>query len=296
MENLLAVITGANTGIGFQTARSLAIQGYHVILTGRLDAKIDWAAKTINAMCEESGTSGRAIPMLLDLSSFDSVLQFAIDFGLKYDKLDVLVCNAGVMNAPYSRTENNYELQFQVNYLSHYLLTRLMMPYLRDSNYPRLIQVTSMLGEKGKSSSVEMFEQIAKVPKEKYSSIQSYRESKLAQMLLTRHLNKLYREFLFTAAVHPGIVNSDLFYRRVPKVAKTLLKPVAWLGYVSGTLKTPYDGADTSIWLAAEPSPLPSGKYWYERKQRAWGHHALDDGLASDLWEWSGRQVSGFLG
>ncbi|MCA6073848.1 SDR family NAD(P)-dependent oxidoreductase [Fulvivirga sedimenti] len=296
MENRLAVITGANTGIGFQSARSLALQGYHVILTGRFEGKIDWASSTINAMCEESGATGKAFPMLLDLASFDSVLQFAIDFGLKYDRLDVLLCNAGVMNAPYTITENGFELQFQVNYLSHYLLTRLMMPYLQDADSPRLIQVTSMLGERAKSGSLKMFSEIAKVSKDQYSPLQSYKESKLAQMLLTRYINRIYREFLFTAAVHPGVVNSDLFYRRVPKIAKSLLKPVAWLGYVSGTLKTPYDGADTSIWLAAEKEPLPSGKYWYERKTRPWSEYALDDNLAADLWDWSGEQVRTFLG
>ncbi len=293
---MLALITGANTGIGYQTARSLAHQGHDVVIAGRSEGKIRWAANYINNECDKSSGAGSAFPMLVDLSSFDSILSFAVEFGLLYDRLDVLVCNAGIMNARYRVTENEYESHFQINYLSHYLLTRLMLPYLRESPIARLINVTSMMGEKASSSSVNDFEKIAHIGKDKYSSLRSYRESKFAQMLMTRYLDKLYSDFLFTAAVHPGFVNTDLFYRRIPDASRPLIKPFEWLGYVLGVLKTPYKGADSTIWLAAEKDDLPSGKYWRERKIRTWKGPVLDDQLAQDLWNWSGTQVKDFLG
>ena len=68
------------------------------------------------------------------------------------------------------------------------------------------------------------------------------------------------------------------------------------MGYVTGTLKTPYKGADTTIWLSAEEEPLPSGNYGIDRKQKKWFDHALNDQLAADLWDWSNEQVREFLG
>jgi len=292
---MLALITGANTGIGYQTARSLAHQGYEVIVAGRSEGKISWAANAINEECHDSAGAGSARAMHIDLASFDSVLGFAVEFGLTYDKLDILVCNAGIMNGKYNITENGFESHFQVNYLSHYLLVRLMLPYLRESLEPRLISVTSMMGEKAASRKISDFERIAQVDKSDFSALSSYRESKFAQMLMTRYMNSAHNDFLFTAAVHPGFVNTDLFYRRVPDGSRPLIKPFEWMGYVLGILKTPYKGADTTIWLAAENDPLPSGEYWYERKTRAWNVAALNNKLAADLWEWSSEQVDTFL-
>jgi dehydrogenase/reductase SDR family protein 13 len=266
------------------------------VIAGRSEGKVQWAADYINAECRKSGGNGEARAMLIDLESFDSVLGFAVEFGLLYDKLDVLICNAGIMNARYHLTENGYESHFQVNYLSQFLLVRLMLPYLRESSDARLISVTSKMGEKAESKTISGLESIATTEKKHYASLSSYRESKFAQMLMTRHLNQLYNKFLFTAAVHPGFVNTDLFYRRLPKGSRVLFKPLEWVGYVSGILKTPYKGADTTIWLAAESDPLPSGEYWYERQQRKWPPAAMNDQLASQLWDWSGQQVEPFLG
>ncbi|MEJ2003569.1 MAG: hypothetical protein P8X57_01070, partial [Cyclobacteriaceae bacterium] len=132
--------------------------------------------------------------------------------------------------------------------------------------------------------------------KSEFSALSSYRESKFAQMLMTRHLDKLHGDFLFTAAVHPGFVNSDLFYRRMPDGSRMLLKPIEWIGYIFGILKTPYKGADTSIWLSAEKEPIPSGKYWSERREREWPKAVENDTLSTELWDWSGKKVASFLG
>ena len=294
MQQEIAIVTGANAGMGYQTARSLALQGYHVIATGRDEMKVQDAALAINTLCEQAGTDGLCRTMLLDLESFASVSHFAYEFGLIYDHVDVLICNAGIMNGLYRVTENGFESHFQVNYLSHHLLCRLMIPYLRESSRPRIINVSSTSGEKGISKRLDDFKTISTVPKSDFSGLSSYRESKLAQMLMTRYMHTYLGASIFTAAANPGVVNSDLFYRQVPRIIKTLIKPVVWVGYVTDKLKSPTEGADTTIWLAATEESLPGGRYWKDRTQLPWTDLVMDDELSKALWEWSGRVTSDF--
>jgi NAD(P)-dependent dehydrogenase (short-subunit alcohol dehydrogenase family) len=294
MQHEIAVITGANTGMGYQTARSLALQGYHVVATGRDEMKLQDAALAINTLCEQAGTDGVCRTMLLDLESFASVSHFAYEFGLIYDHVDVLICNAGIMNGLYRITENGYEAHFQVNYLSHHLLCRLMLPYLGESSRPRIIQVTSTSGVKGASEQLDNFIKISQVKKSDFSGLSSYRESKLAQMLLTRYMHTYLGASIFTAAANPGVVNSDLFYRQVPRIVKSLIKPLVWVGYVTDKLKSPTEGADTTIWLAATEDNVPGGRYWKDRAQVPWADSVMNDALAKSLWDWSGQITSEF--
>ena len=294
MQQEIAVVTGANTGMGYQTARSLALQGYHVVATGRDELKLQDAALAINTLCEQAGTDGVCRTMLLDLESFASVSHFVYEFGLIYDHVDVLICNAGIMNGLYRITENGFESHFQVNYLSHHLLCRLMIPYLQESPRPRIIHVASTSGEKGVSQRIEDFKNISIVEKSAFSGLSSYRESKLAQMLMTRYMHTYLGASIFTAAANPGVVNSDLFYRQVPRIIKTLIKPVVWFGYVTGKLKSPTEGADTTIWLSATEDSIPGGRYWKDRAQVPWTDAVMNDKLSKELWDWSGQAVSDF--
>lgn len=287
MHQEIAVITGTNTGMGYQTARSLALQGYKVIATGRDEVKLKDAALAINTLCEQAGTDGYCTTMFLDLESFASVTKFVYEFGLIYDHLDVLICNAGIMNGLYRITENGYEAHFQVNYLSHHLLCRLLLPLLRASRRPRVIQVTSSSGEKATTERLSEFKRLARVDKVEFSGLASYRVSKLAQMLMTRYMHTWLGASIFTAAANPGVVNSDLFYRQVPAVVKHLSKPFVWFGYVTGKLKSPTEGSDTTIWLAATEEVIPGGRYWKDRAQRSWEENVLDDELCRALWQWS---------
>lgn len=150
MDGKTVVITGANTGIGYETALELARRGARVVLACRDGQK---AARAVDRIKSASGNANVSSE-LLDLASLDSVAEFARMFTRTYSTgLDVLVNNAGVMACPKSTTRDGFDYQFQVNYLSHYLLTRLLLPKIRNSSgdssssAPRIINLTSKLYE-----------------------------------------------------------------------------------------------------------------------------------------------------
>ena len=121
----------------------------------------------------------------------------------------------------------------------------------------------------------------------------SYRASKLAQVIFTVELDRrLAAQGLTSYAIHPGIVNTDLFYRDRSPALKILARPFVWLGYKSGRILTPEQGAATSIYLAAN-DVQPSGKYWADSAVRPMNPIAMDEALGRDLWAWSESLLPG---
>ncbi|HEX2907078.1 MAG TPA: SDR family NAD(P)-dependent oxidoreductase, partial [Phototrophicaceae bacterium] len=118
----VAIVTGANTGIGWETARALAQKGAMVILACRNLQKANPAADQIRAL----NPAGQVVVLPLDLADLDSVRAFAATFRQTYDRLDLLINNAGIMNTPYARTPQGFEQQFATNHLGHFALTGLL--------------------------------------------------------------------------------------------------------------------------------------------------------------------------
>ena len=276
------LITGGNTGIGYETARALAAQDHDLIITSRSLAAAKEATKRIQAE-----TPAAVIhPLQLDLSDFVSVRDFAAKALAIFPILDVALFNAGVMTPPYSMTGDGFELQFQANYLGHFQLYKLLRDALLAGG-GKVISVSSLASERSECVTLADFQVLARVAEADYDGMSSYRASKLAQVIFTVELDRREAvQGLTSYAIHPGIVNTELFYRGRSEALKTIARPFVWLGYRSGRILTPEQGAATSIYLAANDVE-PSGAYWADEAVRPMNPAAQDEVLARDLWAWS---------
>ena len=199
----IAIITGANTGVGFEIGKALASHGGHVVLAVRNPDKGKAAAARII-----TDTSGATVGVQqLDLSSLDSIRTAAAELRAKFDHIDLLVNNAGVMGTPKSITQDGFELQFGTNHLGHFALTGLLLDHVLAAPNSRIVTVSSaahrlalrirfdnLQGERG------------------YSSLGAYAKSKLANLLFTYELQRRVTDTSTTIAVaaHPGGSTSEL--------------------------------------------------------------------------------------
>jgi NAD(P)-dependent dehydrogenase (short-subunit alcohol dehydrogenase family) len=211
------IVTGANAGLGFETAKALAEKGGHVIMACR---NVDKATKAKEKI-EQEITDAKLEIMELDLSDFDSVRNFATSFNSKFKQLDILINNAGIMIPPYSKTKDGFESQFQVNYLSHFLLTGLLLDALRNSQSSRVVTLSSLAHKNGDIHFDDLnFEK-------KYDRFKAYSQSKLACLIFTfelqRRLEKNRISQIMSTAAHPGVSDTELM-RNVPKFLYTIVK------------------------------------------------------------------------
>jgi len=209
-QGRIMVVTGANAGLGYETTVELAKKGSKVIMACRNLSKTAEAKSAI----EEQVPSADLDVMELDLSSLKSVKKFAGEFQKKYDRLDVLINNAGVMIPPYTETEEGFELQFASNYLGHFLLTGLLLPAIIKTPQSRIVSLSSIAHKRGKIN----FDDLQS--KKKYSAQEAYSQSKLACLLfafeLQRRLEKSENFETISTVAHPGIAKTELG-RHIPK-------------------------------------------------------------------------------
>lgn len=202
-EGKLAVVTGANSGLGFYTTRALAIKGAKVIMACRNLEKGEMARQKI------MNEGGKVEPEVwhLDLASLESVKQFALEFAAKYEKLDLLINNAGLMAIPYDRTEDSFEMQFGVNHLAHFALTARLWPLLSKTEGSRVVQVSSLAHYIGEIRFDDIHWEKG------YKKWGAYGMSKLANLLFVRELaNRVAKTSsgLTVAAAHPGYADTEL--------------------------------------------------------------------------------------
>ncbi|HRI51630.1 MAG TPA: oxidoreductase, partial [Pseudomonadota bacterium] len=200
----IAIVTGANTGIGYETARALARKGAWVILACRDLAKASAAAARIQA--EQPSGNVQAQP--LDLSDLESVARFAERFAAEHDRLDLLINNAGVMVPPKSQTKQGFELQLGTNHLGHFALTAHLLPLLRRTPGARVVVVSSGAHHMGHIDFADLnFEGRG------YSPWRAYAQSKLANLLFALELQRRLRAAgaaVLVTAAHPGWTATDL--------------------------------------------------------------------------------------
>ena len=200
----IAIVTGSNTGIGYEAARVLAEKGATVILACRNAAKGQKAVEKILA----DNAQGKVEMMTLDLSDQESVHEFVKAFKQKFDRLDLLINNAGVMIPPYSKTKDGFELQFGTNHLGHFALTGLLIDLINKTPNARIVNVSSMAHKTGKLNFDDL--QWEKRP---YKAMQAYGDSKISNLYFTfelqRRLNQNGESTKITAA-HPGWTATDL--------------------------------------------------------------------------------------
>uniref|UniRef100_A0A3Q3A9K7 Si:dkey-23o4.6 n=1 Tax=Kryptolebias marmoratus TaxID=37003 RepID=A0A3Q3A9K7_KRYMA len=184
LDGKTVLVTGANTGIGKETCRDLAGRGARVVMACRDLPRAERAAEEIR----RSTGNGNVVIRHLDLASIYSVTQFAKDFLGSEDRLDILINNAGVMMCPRWITEDGFETQMAVNHLGHFLLTNLLLPMLKSSAPSRVINVSSIAHQGGHIDFDDLF-----FSRKTYSPLESYRQSKLANVLFTRELARRLR-------------------------------------------------------------------------------------------------------
>ncbi|ODN00385.1 WW domain-containing oxidoreductase [Orchesella cincta] len=202
LTNKKALVTGANSGIGYETARSLALHGCEVIFACR---NIDRAAEAMNKIKEEKPTAVLEF-VQLDLNSLQSVKNCANELMMKYQSLDIVICNAGIFGAPFGLTEDNYEQTFQINYLSHMYLVLLIKPLLILTHSTRILFVAS---ESHRFSMLTMEnlteEYLSPTTAKKFTSFMAFNDSKLCIVILASEINRRWAVHGITAnSVHPG--------------------------------------------------------------------------------------------
>jgi NAD(P)-dependent dehydrogenase (short-subunit alcohol dehydrogenase family) len=280
MAGEVVLITGGNAGIGLETAVGLARTGARVVITARDQARGEAAR---HDAVRRSG-SGAVDVMTLDLASFASVRAFAAAFMERYDRLDVLIENAGVVLGSRSVTEDGYETTFQVNHLGHFLLTELLLDRLIASAPARIVVVTSD-AHKNARGGLD-FDDLQS--ERRYRSFSVYSKSKLANILFTRELaRRLDGTGVTVNCVHPGFVASrfgrDGDTGMLGSIAMPLLRPFAL---------NPEQGARTSVYLASDPAVEGiTGAYWVKCAPVTPSDAALDDVAARRLWDVSEQLV-----
>ncbi len=199
----MAIVTGANSGLGFETALALAAKGATVIMACRNQQKAQKALEDIKQAVPNADIE----VMPLDLADLSSVRTFAEAFQAKYDHLNILVNNAGVMSTPQGKTKDGFETQFGANHLGHFALTGLLLPALRATPRARVVNVSSMMHRFGKMNFDDLQSE------KRYNPSQAYGQSKLANLLFMRGLNEYFARQGMSAlatAAHPGWAATNL--------------------------------------------------------------------------------------
>lgn len=219
----IVVITGANSGLGFETTKYFVSIGNTVVMAVR-DVKKGEAAKT---EVLQLFPQAKIDVIYLDLAKLTTVQQFIDAFSRKYDSLDLLINNAGVMIPPFSKTEEGFELQFGCNHLGHFALTGLLLPFLEKAKQPRVVTLSS-IAHRGGSIDFDNLD-----GSKGYRAMKFYSQSKLANLLFAKEFDERlkrngYKTISLTA--HPGISSTNLFRigkEKEPWYVKPIIKLIA---------------------------------------------------------------------
>lgn len=262
----VAVITGGNRGIGLKIVEKLLECDMTVIMGVRDPVA---AEKNVSQIVDLTKTNGKLVCEKLDVGSLKSVKEFAKKVQEKYEKVDILLNNAGIMFAPFKLTEDGYESHFAINYLGHFLLTHLLMPQLKaagtEGQNSRIVNVSSIVHLMGRIN----YDDIN--GKKRYYPATAYNQSKLAQVLLTRHLDNLLKEegsHVQVHAVHPGVVDTDLFVHSSTTAVPGLKKYM---------FKTPEEGSRCVVHAAIGKKLEGRGGSYLSNCVRAQMHPAAKD-------------------
>lgn len=278
----IAVVTGANTGLGYETALGLASKDCKVIMACRNKDKAEKAMAKIRKEVPDANLEF----IKLDLNSLKSVRDFAKAYKEKYDRLDLLINNAGLMIPPLMRTEDGFESQFGVNHLGHFLLTNELFSVIKQTENARVVSLSSIAHKNGRIYFDDPNWE------KSYSRSDAYNQSKVACLMfayeLQRRLNDS-RSTVISVAAHPGVSDTELG-RYIPKVLYYLFKPITPL-----FTHHPKEAAKPTL-MAALDENVKGGDYYGPQgfnemkgdpgKARSTGYSKKRD-EAAKLWELS---------
>lgn len=273
MEEKICLLTGANSGIGFETARELSHKGFRLIMLCRSEEKANNAKDEIL----KSNPAAKIDLAIADLASQKQVRKVAKEIVASYPKMDVLINNAGSWFSEFGLTEDGIERQWAINHLAPFLLTQLLLPVLLEAEDPRIINLSSDSHFHGKIH----FEDVNL--KQKYHGLRAYAQSKLANVLFTHEFEVRKTEKKLTInAVQPGLVKTDIGLKHTFSFHGFMWK-IRRLGG-----KSPKRGAETSIFLASSDQVKGiSGKYWDNCNIKSTSSSADSSLNAAKLWDLS---------
>ena len=289
LNGKIFLITGANSGLGFESAKVLASKGGRVIMACRNLEKGGEAVRNIQRY------TGGYKPDLreLDLADLKSVERFVAGIRKDYNRIDVLMNNAGIMATPYGKTKQGFEAQIGINHLGHFALTGMLFDRLANRPGSRIVNLSSIASRRGRMN----FEDL--MGEKRYRPMEAYRQTKLANLLFTLELDRRIRDHgigMMALAAHPGIAATNLHKAvRANETLKSLYEKI-FLKLLPGAEQ----GARSQLY-AATSSDVVSGKYygpsgWFEFSgspgEAAIPLQALDQESATRLWAIS-EQLTG---
>ena len=262
LSGMTAVVTGCNSGLGYETMRVLALRGAHVIGTAR-------TAEKARKAC--AGIAGQTTPVELELSDFDSVNACAGTINGMGRPIDMLICNAGIMALPELELVYGLERQFVVNHLGHFLLVNQLLESVSKAKQGRVVMVSSRAHRMAPESGIDFDNLDGSVS---YTPWEAYGRSKLANGLFAAELARRMSGTTVTAnSLHPGVIKTNLA-RHLDRVIDE-----------SRFDKSIPQGAATQCYVAAHPIPAPiSGAYFVDCNPARASDLMYDEALASKLW------------
>ena len=286
-------VTGGNSGLGQETARAMAAKGAHVVIAGRDQAKLDEAKAAI-----ESDVSGANVETIIgDLGSLESIRACGAEANERFDKIDLLINNAGVMACPKAQTSDGFEMQFGTNHLGHFALTKHLMPLVLKGEDKRIVNLSSR-GHHFAPVDLDdpHFEH------REYEKWTSYGQAKTANVLFSVGLEQRFADKgVHAYAVHPGGIQTNLGRHLTEQDIEALLARVT-TSDSAFEWKTIPQGAATSCWAATAPELEGKGGLYCEDchvaenddESSAGGvrSYAIDPQIADRLWSVS-EQMTG---
>jgi len=263
------LITGATDGIGKQAAIDLAKIDYRVIVHGRDESSVNQAVNEIKEASGKEGLRGFSA----NLESLQEVKQLADQVRDQLDQLDILINNAGIFQKERETTQDGYEKTFQVNYLSHYLLTRLLLDVLRKSDSARVVNVSSMVH----ATAID-FDNLQ--GEQNFVGSQAYGISKLCNVLFTYKLaRETGKENITCNCLHPGVISTKLLKQNYGDIGSAV-----------------QEGSENIVYVAnSEKVEGVSGKYFVNQMPQSSATVSYEPGVQDELWEISEKMVSGYL-
>lgn len=274
MKKKTCVVTGANSGVGFEASLLLADSGARVVLACRNRSRGEDAVGQIRAQVPK----GDLRLEIADLASLEQVRMLGARLSRDHPEIDILVNNAGVYRSELGRTEDGFEKTMAVNHLSHFLLTHLLLPPLLATR-GRVINVSSEAHRRARLR-VQTLEAALRGER-RYSGMGTYSDSKLANILFTSGLARRYSAHeLAVCSLHPGVLATRLWNQNQNPLSllMVLFKPFMGRGSVGG---------DAVAFLANEPGPSIHGRYFNKRRVVDPAPPGRDQDLAEALWDLS---------
>jgi len=285
LSGKIIIVTGGNSGLGFEAVKAFSSKNAHVIIACRNVEKGESAKKQI---IEQNSTAQISVKEL-DLTDLISIQSFAAQFKKQHNQLNILLNNAGIMMVPYGLTKDGYELQMGTNHLGHFALTGLLLDVLKSTPKSRVVNVSSMAH---KSGSMDFSNLLFENGKD-YSPMKAYGRSKLSNLLFTYELQRFFDENkvdCMAIAAHPGVSDTNLFVHAAPKWAMSLTRPLFLMMIQPASM-----GALPEIRAAVDPTAKGGEYYGPNGKREVKGYPVVvqsnaashDIESARKLWELS---------